>query len=356
MRFLSTFTGVGGFDLGFERAGMQCIGMCENDDKATAVLNHHWKDTTKHGDIRTAISTRWADMFMGNTDVLIGGAPCQDLSVAGKRVGFDGDRSVLFFDMVQLAKHVKAKYLVYENVPGLLTSNQGRDFAAAIDSLGEAGFSRIEWRTLDSQNFGVPQRRKRIFLVARTTTTSERQVFPVGESSIGDLTSINEAWQETPTNAPSGTGINYYWDGGQTSDCLDVSMLTKGQMLPEKRRMPAVLIPHTFSKKHRASSDTDYESWAEQNTHPTLNVFDVGDTRATSIIVEPEEKPGYKVRRITPVEAERLQGFPDNWTDVPYKGKPASDTQRYKALGNAVTVPVAEYVGQLIIKHYKDLP
>lgn len=353
MRFLSTFTGVGGFDLGFERAGMTCIGMCEIDDKATSVLNHHWKDVPKHDDITTAISSGWADQFIGNTDVLIGGAPCQDLSVAGKRSGFDGERSVLFFDMVELARYVQANYLVYENVPGLLTSNQGRDFAAAIDSLGEAGFSRLEWRTLDSRDFGVPQRRKRIFLIARTTNTSGRQIFPVGESSIGNLASINPAWQETPTNAANSTGISCYWDGGQTSDCLDVSMLTKGQMMPEKRRMPAVLVPTTFSKKHRAASDTDYESWAEENTHPTLNVFDVGDTRATSIIVEPDPH-GYMVRRITPTEAERLQGFPDGWTATGADGKQISDSARYRALGNAVTVNVAEYVGRLITSHTKD--
>jgi DNA (cytosine-5)-methyltransferase 1 len=348
MNFLSTFTGVGGFDRGFENAGMTCIGMCELDPHAMTVLNHHWKDVPKHDDITTAISSGWADQFIGRTDVLIGGAPCQDLSKAGKRQGFQGERSVLFFDMVELASYVGANYIVYENVPGILTSTEGRDFGAVIHALAEAGFSHIEWRTLDSQQFGVPQRRKRVFLVAATPATSRYEIFPFGEERIGDLTSINPQWQNTPgtitdsVDTPSAT----YWDGGQTSDCLDVSMLVKGQMLPEKRRMPVVLVPTTFVKGRRAQTNTDHETWDESGTHPTLNCFDNGDVRTVALAVT-----DYDVRRLTPMECERLQGFPDNWTLVEYKGKPMSDSQRYKQMGNAVTVTVAEHVARHIIGH-----
>jgi DNA (cytosine-5)-methyltransferase 1 len=250
--------------------------------------------------------------------------------------------------MVELAAYIGAEYIVYENVPGILTSAQGRDFGAVLDALAEAGFSHIEWRELDSQEFGVPQRRKRIFLVAHTGNTSRYEVLPVGEERIWDFTQIQPQRENTPRTVENSTDTHRatYWDGGQTSDCLDVSMLVKGQMLPEKRRMPAVLVPQTFAKKRRAMSTTDFETWEHTETHPTLNSFDNGDVRTVALAVT-----DYDVRRLTPTECERLQGFPDNWTLVEYKGKPMSDSQRYKQMGNAVTVPVAEHIARHIIGH-----
>jgi DNA (cytosine-5)-methyltransferase 1 len=168
MRYLSTFSGVGGMDLGFDHAGMTCVGQVEIDTKARAILERHWPDVPKHDDITTA--KEWASDIglVGRVDVVCGGAPCQDLSVAGKRAGFAGERSVLVLDMVTLAAHVGARWIVYENVPGLLSSNGGRDLAALLYHLADSGFHYVEWRTLDSQHFGVAQRRRRVFLVAGT--------------------------------------------------------------------------------------------------------------------------------------------------------------------------------------------
>ena len=176
MRYLSCFSGVGGMDLGFDRAGWTCVGQVEIDKNARAVLEKHWPDVPKHDDITTAKG--WVDErgLVGRVDVVAGGAPCQDLSIAGARAGFGGDRSRLVLDMVALAAHVEAGILIYENVPGLLSSNQGRDFGVLLTVLAEAGYGHIEWRMLDSQHFGVPQRRKRVFLVASATGFGGREV------------------------------------------------------------------------------------------------------------------------------------------------------------------------------------
>jgi DNA (cytosine-5)-methyltransferase 1 len=177
MTYLSTFTGIGGMDLGFDRAGMRCLGMCEIDPAARSVLDRHWPEVPKHDDITTAIDSGWADQFIGRVDVLIGGAPCQDLSIAGKRAGYgDGDRSVLYFDQIDLAQYVQARWVVYENVPGLLTSAGGYDYAAALHYMAEAGYPHVEWRVLDSAHFGVPQRRKRVFTLGCSGDLGGREV------------------------------------------------------------------------------------------------------------------------------------------------------------------------------------
>ena len=176
LTYLSCFSGIGGADLGFDRAGMRCVGQIEIDPYARRVLDTHWPEVPKHDDIRTAVA--WAtDLGLaGRVDVVVGGAPCQDLSVAGKRAGLAGERSRLVLDMVALAEAVKARWIVYENVPGLLTSNQGRDLGYLIAVLADAGYPHIEWRVVDSQHFGVPQRRRRIFLVASTASPRGRAV------------------------------------------------------------------------------------------------------------------------------------------------------------------------------------
>ena len=288
MRFVSLFAGIGGFDLGLERAGHECIGQVEIDKHAQGVLTRHWPDVPRHDDVRTAVD--WANRIglVGRTDLVCGGFPCQDVSRAGKRAGLAGERSGLFWDALAFSTHVEAGWFVLENVPGLLSSNDGEDFGVVISAMADAGYRHIEWRVLDSQFFGVPQRRRRVFIVGRSTTDGGRQVFvereglcwnpetfyPQGQGSAGssgrsiesvdfrhgttgDVTST--LLSKTGDGGPSlnhipgaltthtHTHTPTYWDGTQTSDCLDVSMLVKGQMMPEKRRMPAVIIPRNQS-------------------------------------------------------------------------------------------------------------
>lgn len=176
MKFVSLFAGVGGFDLGFERAGWECVGQVEIDKHARSVLDKHWPDVVKHDDVVTA--KEWADEcgLVGEVDVVCGGFPCQPFSVAGKRLGRDDLRGNLFWNALEFTLHVKAHTLVLENVPGLLTADQGRTFGEIISDLAQAGFDHIEWRVVDSQFFGVAQRRKRVFIVASSRDFGGRPV------------------------------------------------------------------------------------------------------------------------------------------------------------------------------------
>ena len=197
MKFVSLFAGVGGFDLGLTRSGHTCVGQVEIDKHARSILDKQFPAIPKHDDVTTARD--WADEIelTGNIDLVAGGFPCQDLSVAGKRAGLDGKRSGLFFDALAFATHTKAKTILLENVPGLLSSNQGRDFGVLLTHLADAGFGNIEWRVLDSQFFGVPQRRRRVFIVASLGTEPFRQILSQREGSLGDSQESKQARKDS---------------------------------------------------------------------------------------------------------------------------------------------------------------
>ena len=206
MRFVSLFAGVGGFDLGLTRSGHQCVGQVEIDKHAMSVLDLQFPEIPKHDDVTTAID--WADQneLTGNIDLVCGGFPCQDLSVAGKRAGLAGARSGLFYDALRFTTHTKAKTILLENVPGLLSSNQGRDFGAVLAALAESGYSNIEWRVLDSQFFGVPQRRRRVFIVASVGTEPFRQILSLCESSAGNSETSQQKGQAATRSITDGFG------------------------------------------------------------------------------------------------------------------------------------------------------
>lgn len=308
MRFVSLFAGVGGFDLGFEQAGMTCVGQVEIDKKAMSVLQKHWPDVPKHDDVQTA--KEWADDIglTGNVDVVAGGFPCQDLSIAGRRAGLDGARSGLFYDAINFATHVKAKWVVLENVPGLFSSNNGRDFMAVIREMRLAGFDYVEWRIFDSQFYGVPQRRRRVYIVGHIGNPGRFPIFAERESSERDSCESITKGQDFARGSTESSGITY------------VKVIRSGAR-DEQGNLPP-------------------EVWAERSIAPTLNRMDnTGESRATVVAVQSDT-----VRRLTPVECERLQGFPDNWTEG------QADTTRYKQMGNAVTVNVTYTVGKMILE------
>ena len=190
--FGELFAGVGGFGMGMETAGWSCAWQVEWDKQCQQVLRHHWPDVPKYGDVSTV-----SGYDLTPVDCITFGSPCQDLSVAGKRAGLDGGRSGLFFEAVRIIKEMRdatesvwPRWAIWENVVGALSSNHGHDFAAVLDSLAEAGAVGIEWAVLDAQHFGVPQRRRRVFVIAcfdpATAARCPDPLLPVAESLRGD--------------------------------------------------------------------------------------------------------------------------------------------------------------------------
>ena len=162
---VSLFAGVGGFDLALERNGVEVVASVEIDKKASAVLAKHFPHSTLFGDIQEVTGEQLIQAgFNPVGGIITGGFPCQDLSVAGKRAGLTGKRSGLFWEICRLLDETKAENFILENVVGLLSSNEGRDMATVIEALVERGYG-IAWRVLDAQHFGIPQRRKRVFIV-----------------------------------------------------------------------------------------------------------------------------------------------------------------------------------------------
>jgi len=234
VRFVSLFAGVGGFDLGLEASGHTCVGQVEIDKNARKILERHWPNVPKHDDVTTA--KEWANEIglRGNVDLVVGGFPCQDLSVAGKRAGLAGKRSGLFFDALAFAKSVEAKTIILENVPGLLSSNQGRDFGQLLTELANAGFSNIEWRVLDSQFFGVAQRRRRVFIVASLGTEPFKQILAEREGSAGNPSQGESQGQDTAGAVADSTGAGRR--GGIGSDLVG-SLCASDYKFPQQQQV-----------------------------------------------------------------------------------------------------------------------
>lgn len=306
----SLFSGVGGLDLGLERAGMAVAWQCEIDPACRKVLAHRWPETHCYDDVRKV------DAHNASTvDVLCGGFPCQDVSLAGPRLGLAGERSGLWWEFARVAAEIAPRWVVIENVPGLLSSRAGRDMAAVLAGLEKRGYGWA-YRVLDARYWGVAQRRRRVFIVGHPSAERAAQVLFERESVPRNSAASPQARQTTTGDAgPGATG------GRGTRDvayALNASERWDGES--------ETFIPVGFN----ARQDPDH--WAD-SSGPL-------DTDGCSqAIASPSG-----VRRLTPTECERLQGFPDGWTDVG-----ASDTVRYRQLGNAVCVPVAEWIGRRIL-------
>jgi len=408
VRVLSLFSGVGGFDLGLERAGMEVVAQCDNDAFCNKVLAKHWPEVRRFGDVRD-IGIRFLQPDCDGADnsnvegwrsrreaidLVCGGFPCQDLSVAGKRAGLDGDRSGLWFEFKRILSELRPRWAIIENVPGLLSSNQGRDFAILLDGLGECGFGGISWAVLDSQHFGVAQRRRRVYVVAGPSRRSVEQVLSLCEScgghpqtrrtsgediayGIGDgiahalRARANDPHREdastyVPVVSPTVTSKWSKGSGGRAGDEIQnlVGALTAAmgnQTVPGNTQVDAnQLVPLagalTVEMYHHGgvgnqSADTDGllipQVTAVRTAQTGSNGWGVNEdgTAYTLDGTSGQAVAGASVRRLTPVECERLQGFPDGWTDL---GN-TPDGPRYKAMGNAVSVPVIEWLGRRIM-------
>ena len=321
MRFLSVCSGMEAASVAWEPLGWKAVGFSEIEPFPCAILKHRFPNTPNYGSL-----TEYQQWPLGpdSIDLLVGGTPCQSFSVAGLRKGLADPRGNLALTFLGLADKLRPRWIVWENVPGVLSSGGGRDFGSFLGALEQLGYGWA-YRVLDAQHFGVPQRRRRVFVVAslggRDVAAS---VLLKPESLCWHPAKGRKKGQATAPDAGSGVeaGNGCWWDGGQVSQTLD-AVLQKGQTMPEKNRFPAVLQPLTydmkqhhnpqpsdnvqlttkncafirgdtpliqpipFRKSKRACSTTDNETWVEADASNTLNNFDLGDTRTTHAVVEP---------------------------------------------------------------------
>ena len=276
MTAVSLFAGIGGFDLALERNGVKVVASVEIDKHAQGVLRKQFPNSQILGDIQEVSGEQLISAgFTPEHGVIVGGFPCQDLSVAGKRAGLAGARSGLFWEICRLLDETKAKYFILENVPGLLTSSGGRDMGVVIGALAERGYS-IAWRVLDAQYFGVPQRRRRVFIVGclGDDWRTPAEILDLAEGSAGDTPPSRAKGQDSAGTAKRGSragGIigsdivgtlqasDYkfpqqqqvhenkiviqeatWWDGSTTAQALTTT--SNEQRMPDKGRMQMVLI------------------------------------------------------------------------------------------------------------------
>jgi DNA (cytosine-5)-methyltransferase 1 len=330
MRYFDTFSGIGGFPLGIQlaygtvnqprcnteissspshshspdtnrecsggRPQPTCIGYSEIDKYASAIYQKHFPTHHNYGDITKIVAEDLPDF-----DLLVGGFPCQAFSIAGKRGGFEDTRGTMFFELARILRAKQPRLFVFENVKGLLSHDGGKSFATIIQTLDELGYD-CQWQVLNSKNHGVPQNRERVFIIGHLRGTPRPQVFP-----FGDYTETTDELQGQHSNTLT---ARYY--GGQANG----TYVLEGEL-------DAQGINQLNQPTH--SNDRVYGA---DGISPTLNTMQGGNRQP---FVAQEEM---KIRRLTPAECERLQGFPDGWTEG------ISDTQRYKCLGNAVTVNV----------------
>jgi DNA (cytosine-5)-methyltransferase 1 len=266
MRFLSVCSGIEAASVASAHLGWEAVGLAEIDPFCCSLLAEKYPTVRNYGDFTTIRGDE-----LGPVDAIVGGTPCQDFSVAGKRAGLDGARGNLTLEFVRLVERVSPRWVFWENVPGVLSIDGGRAFGAFLGALAKLGYG-FTWRVLNARHFGVPQRRRRLFLVGH----------------LG-------AWQ---------CAAAVLLDGGSAVDATG-----RGARLDAQRnRRGRGNVPH-------------------------------GQRGITGSV----QLCG-RERYLTPLECERLDGFPDHYTAITYNGKPASDRKRYKALGNSWAVPCVRWI------------
>ena len=305
MKFISLFAGVGGFDLALTRLGHECVYANDIDKYCKIIYEKRFNHTLDNRSIKDV-----AEDEIPAHEILCGGFPCQSFSIAGKRRGFEDTRGTLFFDIARIARHHKPRILFLENVKGLLSHDQGRTFKIIIATLTELGYD-CQWQVLNSKNFGVPQNRERVFIVGHIRGTRRPQVFPIEKTNKKDTRIIGQDVAYT-------IDANYHKGTNTLSKSRrSLVALTERRTEEAKRLRRLGVVKDTRSLKK-----------LEPRTDGIANTVTTGDVK-NQLLTD-----GVQIRRLTPIECERLQGFPNNWTES------VSDTQRYKMMGNAVTVNV----------------
>jgi len=416
IRYFSMFTGVGGFELGLEQANIcnrdgeykkrneesktskqslqkcnessqregnptninrgqkefHCIGVSEIDKYSSELLKQKFPTVKNWGDCTKINPSELPDF-----DMLCGGFPCQAFSIAGKRRGFKDTRGTLFFEVARILEVKKPRLVFLENVKGLLNHNKGETFRVILQTLEELGY-RTQWMVLNSKFFGVPQNRERIFIIGSLRGTSKPEILPIRK---GNQNITEESGQEnsesnstfTATYYKGGKGIHIKMNGCQAQRVFNTDGLAptlRGLGGGQGAKTGLYLIPYQnmLSEKTRDVEDALFVAKIiafQENKPVQLDVMHLkhGEIRPLSTYIpqnldehrclqagEPKEmliEPSMKIRRLTPTECERLQGFPDGYT------KGFSDTQRYKMMGNAVTVNVIQAIGKKLLPSFQ---
>ena len=357
MKFLDLFAGIGGFRLGMESAGHECVGFCEIDKFARASYQaiHDTKGELELHDITTV-----SDEFIrgiGRVDIICGGFPCQAFSIAGNRRGFEDTRGTLFFEIARFASILRPKYLFLENVKGLLNHENGITFETIISTLDELGYN-VEWQVLNSKDFGVPQNRERVFIIGHSRRYRSRFLFPLsGENQPTSSQSVKKIGNVNP----SGNGMNgevYQADGlaptlttnkgeGQKIAIKSNTIKQFGVLQPNFNQCGVVYETDGIAPTIRAYQGGGLEPKIIQRGHGYNQggEHDIAPTLTSNSYHENNHlSDGFRIRKLTPRECWRLQGFPDWAFDKAQEVN--SNSQLYKQAGNSVTVNVIEAIAK----------
>ena len=297
MTYLSVCSGIEAATVAWEPLGFKPIGFAEIEPFPCELLKQKYPNVKNYGDI-----TQYEKWNAGQFDILVGGTPCQSFSIAGKRGGTDDIRGQLMYSYLGIVGKYKPQWVVWENVPGVLSSGKGLDFASFLSGLEESGYGWA-YRVLDAQYFGVPQRRRRVFVVGHSDNRTDlaSKVLFEPKSMQRDFKKGGEKQKKPAVSI--GKGVDYFRRGGNY-------------------------------KYHRDKKASTLRNSASPDCFDLVLDRDL-------------------IRRLTPLECERLQGFPDNYTQIEWKGKPKDqcpDSHRYKAIGNSMAVPVMRWIGERIKK------
>ena len=405
MKFLDLFSGIGGFRLGLEQYGHECVGFCEIDKYARQSYKaiHNTEGELEYHDITTVTDDQWREL-KGTVDIIAGGFPCQAFSIAGKRQGFEDEtRGTLFFEIMRAAKQIQPPILFLENVKGLLNHDKGRTFRIILQAMDELGYD-AEWQVLNSKDFGVPQNRERVFIIGHLRGAGGREIFPIGPADgttcvpieiiahrdgyrrntqvfapegimetldtgtgggRGHYTTVKviEATKQGYAVAEEGDSINFEQPNsktrrGRVGKGLANTLTTSCNqgVLAEVTNMDQKYIDNisenqSFAKKRSQEilDENGYlpdmynpynKSEVIQNAPTVTTVCDRSTSSSTVLI----KQSNFRIRKLTPLECWRLQGFPDG---VFRKAEQVvSNSQLYKQAGNSVTVNVIAAIAE----------
>ena len=385
MKFLDLFAGIGGFRLGMESAGHECVGFCEIDKFARESYKaiHDTKGEIELHDITTV-----TDEFIrgiGSVDIITGGFPCQAFSIAGNRRGFEDTRGTLFFEIARFASILRPRYLFLENVKGLLNHQKGDTFERMLRIMDELGYD-VEWQVLNSKDFGVPQNRERVFIIGHLRGERTRRIFPIsGKNEQSDTKSKIKIIGNTKNPDCTGVGMrSRVYD----SEGLMATLTATDYKGPKQVAIP-VLTPERVNKRQNGRRfkedgepmftltvqdqhgillrdkklkirEATTKGYAETGVGDSVNIANinsktkrgrVGNQIANTLLASEQQGvvgSDYRIRRLTPRECWRLQGFPDSAFDKAQAV--TSNSQLYKQAGNSVTVNVIAEIA----KYFKE--